>query len=106
MSLNEQFAQQQGAFKKQTATTSGELITGVSVPISIDRNGAKLRMQVHLNPSVIDNPQTLNDVLDLLEQSFDLDVWKPSGGSDSGSGFKRGNSGGGYNNGGNGYRRY
>jgi hypothetical protein len=103
--LNEQFAAQQGAFKKQTATTSGDLITGVSVPVSIDRNGAKLRMQVQLNPSVLDNPQTLNAVLDLLEQSFDLDVWKPSGGSDSGNGFKRGNSGG-YNNGNNYNKRW
>jgi hypothetical protein len=105
MSLNEQFAQQQGAFKKQSPTASGELITGVSVPVSIDRNGAKLRMQVQLNPSVLDNPQSLNAVLDLLEQSFDLDVWQPSSGGNSGNGFKRGNSGG-YNNGGNGYRRY
>ncbi len=97
--LNEQFAAQQGAFKKQTASASGDLITGVSVPISIDRNGAKLRLQIILNPSVLDNPQSLNAVLDMLEQSFDLDAWQAKSGGDSG-GFKRGgyNNGNGYNN--------
>jgi hypothetical protein len=96
MSLNDQFAQQQGAFKKQSPATNEDLITGVSVPVSIDRNGAKLRMQIQLNASVLDSPQALNAVLDVLEQSFDLDVWQPSGGGNSSPGFKRSN-GGSYN---------
>lgn len=108
MSLNEQFKQQQGAFKQSAETAqSGDLITGVSVPVSLMRNGAKLRMQIHLNPSVLDNPQALNAALDQIESVFDLDTWQPSGGN-SGGGFKSG--GGGFQRGGygNGYsnRRY
>ena len=95
--LNDQFAQQQGAFKKQfSPSANDELITGVSIPVSISRNGAKLRMYVQLNASVLDSPAALNAALEQLETVFDLDVWKPSGGADSSQGFKRG--GNGYNN--------
>lgn len=101
MGLNDQFKQQQGAFKQSADTAqSGDLIIGVSVPVSLMRNGAKLRLHIHLNPSVLDSPQALNAALDQIEQVFDLDTWQPSSGGQSG--FKRGgNYGNGYNN-----RRY
>lgn len=102
MSLNEQFAQQQNAFKKQTPT-SGDLITGVSVPVSLDRNGAKLRLYVNLNAAVLESPQALNAALDQIESVFDLDTWSPNKQS-QGDGFKKPSSSGygnSYNN-----RRY
>jgi hypothetical protein len=90
--LNEQFKQQQGAFKKSAPTTD-DLITGVSVPVSLDRNGAKLRLQIQLNPDVLNSPQALNEALDQIEQVFDLDTWQAKSESNSG-GFKKS---GGYN---------
>jgi len=104
MSLTDQFKQQSEAlagFKKQS--NSDGTINGVSVPVSIDRNGAKLRLYINLNPAVIQSPEALSNVLDELEQIFDLDTWEPPRGS--GSGFKSrgyGNRNGynNYNNGG------
>ena len=109
MSLKDQLAQQQaalGGFKKQAASVdAGELIQGVSVPVSIDRNGAKLRLHINLSPAVLSSPDMLNAVLDELETIFDLDTWQAKNQTSSQGGFKQsgnnyGNSNG-YQNGGN-----
>lgn len=98
MSLSEQFKQQQSNFKN--SSSSEGLITGVSVPVSINRNGAKLRMHIQLSADALANPQALEAALNEIEQVFDLDVWQPGGGGGQSSGFK---SGGGYGGGGNSY---
>ena len=80
---------QAAGFKKptpETAATGG--IVGVSVPISIDRDGAKVRLYLHLSPDCIKSPDTLNATLDQIESVFDLDAWRPRS-SDNGSGFKK-----------------
>ena len=95
--LSEQLSKQTASFKQSpaTATSDKDLIQGVSIPVSINRNGGKLRIYINLSPDVLGNPQALNAALNQIEESFDLDVWKPSGSSDS-TGFKSGNRSGSY----------
>lgn len=92
MSLDEQLKNQQSAlagFKKpEPATPEGGLITGVSIPVQLERNGGKLRMQINLNPSVLQSPEALNKALDEIEQVFDLDIWKAKAQA-NGGGFKK-----------------
>lgn len=81
-SLAEQLKQQSEAlssFKKQSPTaTTGDLITGVSIPISLDYNDGKIRIYLSLNTAVLENPETLNTALDYLGEVFTLDVWQSS----------------------------
>jgi hypothetical protein len=94
--LGDQFKEQQAALSggfKQNQQSSGS-VQGVSVPVSIMRNGSKLRLGIMLSADVLQSPQALDAALSELEQMFDLDVWQSNGGSQSG-GFK---SGGGYQN--------
>jgi hypothetical protein len=85
MSLTDSFTQQSASFKKTTASNN-DLIQSVSVPVSLDRNGAKLRLYIQLNSEVLANPESLSNALDKLEQMFDLDTWSPSS---STNGFKK-----------------
>ncbi len=89
MSISEKLSSHAASFKIQQATTEtgNDVIQAVSVPISINRNGGKLRLYINLTPDVLDNPESLNAALSSLEEMFDLDVWKPSGGNTS-TGFK------------------
>ncbi len=85
MSLSDSFSQQSASFKK-TSASNNDLIQGVSVPVSLDRNGAKLRLYIQLNSEVLASPESLSSALDKLEQLFDLDTWSPS---NSNNGFKK-----------------
>lgn len=103
--LTDQLKQQQTAlssFKNQPVTENDNLITGVSVPVSLQRNGGKLRMQIHLNASVLESPEALDEALSSLEAVFDLDVWKSktqdSGGFKGGQSNYRNNNNNNYNN--------
>ncbi len=97
MSISDQLKEQKASFKKSDSVeANGDLITGVSVPVQIERNGGKLRLQVHLGAEALSSPEALNAALDGLEDVFDLDVWQPKG-SQGGNGFKSGGYGGGYN---------
>lgn len=91
MNLAEQLKQQSEAlssFKKQSsAASSDDLISGVSVPVSLEFNGGKLRLYIQLNPVALENPENLTAALNHLGSIFDLDVWQPSASSNS-TGFK------------------
>lgn len=107
MSLSEQFKQQQDALSngfKQNSQQSNAAFTGVSVPVSIQRNGAKLRLGIMLSADVLQSPQALEAALSELEQIFDLDVWQPSS-SNSGGGFKSGGFNGNSSYGNSGFQR-
>ena len=103
--LGDQFKEQQSALSggfKQNQQSSGS-VKGVSVPVSIMRNGAKLRLGIMLSADVLQSPQALEAALSELEQMFDLDVWQSNSGGGQSGGFKSGggyqsNNGGGYGN--------
>ncbi len=89
MRIADKLSSHAASFKAEQATkeTGNDVIQGVSVPVSIKHNGGKLRLYINLTPDVLDNPDNLNAALSSLEESFDLDVWKPAGGNTS-TGFK------------------
>ena len=89
--LGDQFKEQQAALSNFKQQSSSNGIQGVTVPVAIKRNGAKVRMGIILDASVLQSPDALEAALSEIEQIFDLDVYQPSSSSGGQSGFKSGN---------------
>lgn len=60
----------------QTSKSSAGLIKSVHIPIEIPRDGGKLRLYLEVSSEVAENFDTLTAVLDMLEESYSLAVWK------------------------------
>ena len=83
-----QDSKETGSFKSTSKQVglSGDLITGFSVPVELQRDGGKLRCYVHLSPSAIETTDTLDAVLSYLSELFDLAIWRSR--ESGSSGFK------------------
>lgn len=84
-------AETTGFKSSQAQQSSTGLIKSVHIPVEIPRDGGKLRIYLEVSPEAVESPETLNAVLDMIEQSYDLAVWKRQQGASSGfkSSYKR-----------------
>jgi len=77
---------------KSGGGNSGSIITGVIIPVEIERSGGKLRLYLEVPPEAVESAEMLNATLDEIEKSFDLAIWRKNNSYNNGSGFKRNNN--------------
>jgi hypothetical protein len=63
-------------FKRDDQASSGDLITGVEVPVSIPYEDADIRIGIMLSPKVLQSPESLKAALDSLSRTFKLASFK------------------------------
>lgn len=75
-------------FKKNSGgAVNDDIIQAVSIPIEIERDGGKLRVYIQVPAEAVSSTDTLNAVLDKIEEKFDLAIWR-SRNTQAGGGFK------------------